>query len=219
RRSRTVAYRRPVTPCPGAPMPLLSHSRQAGLVAQILPSLAIAVIVGLFAFSLVVPMAPADAGAQTAFAAPQEPKKARGHAGATQAPGSQSPAVDPAANSGAAKGILTPANNRPEVDPMVAHDGAPFFPSRANTGGQHLTPDMFTKPEACKECHAEIYQQWSASIMGHSWRDPIYRALLKLSSQATHGAVDRFCIGCHSPIGLVTGTADAVKGDIGVECS
>lgn len=40
--------------------------------------------------------------------------------------------------------------------------------------------------------------------MAHSWKDPIYRALLKRASEATDGAVDNFCIGCHSPIGMVT---------------
>lgn len=113
------------------------------------------------------------------------------------------------------EGILRPVSNRAEVDPMIALEGAPFFPSRAMTAGGDLTPDMFTEPESCAECHTEIYEDWSHSIMGHSWTDPIYRALLKAASVATEGAVDNFCIGCHSPIGLVTGTADAVEGDLG----
>lgn len=41
--------------------------------------------------------------------------------------------------------------------------------------------------------------------MSRSWDDPIYRALLRKASIATDGAVDNFCTGCHSPLGLLTG--------------
>lgn len=41
--------------------------------------------------------------------------------------------------------------------------------------------------------------------MSKAWDDPIYRALLKRASIATNGAVDNFCTGCHSPVGLTTG--------------
>src|SRR5262249_864164 len=109
--------------------------------------------------------------------------------------------------------------NRPRVDPMIALEGDPFFPSRAGTDGKKLTPEMFTSCDSCKQCHAEIHAQWSTSIMGHAWEDPIYREILKCASVATGGAVDKCCIGCHSPIGLTTGTADAVKGDAGAPCS
>jgi hypothetical protein len=65
--------------------------------------------------------------------------------------------------------------------------------------------DVFDSSKICKGCHIEIYRQWQGSVMAHSWKDPIYRALLKRASEATDGAVDNFCIGCHSPIGMVTG--------------
>jgi len=110
------------------------------------------------------------------------------------------------------------------VDPLVAAKGDPFFPSRARTEHGSVTPDMFTSAESCKECHAEIYAQWSGSMMAHAWEDPIYRELLRRASAATEGAVDKFCIGCHSPIGLTTGTVDAQKneaadtGCTGVSC-
>jgi len=159
------------------------------------------------------PMEAQAAASQTPAAAagsPQEPRNAS--ATTASSPAAPRPAVG--------EGILHLASNQPRVDPMVATADAPFFPSRASTGGNLVTHDMFTKAESCKECHTDIYQQWSESIMGHSWRDPIYRALLKLASNATDKAVDRFCIGCHTPIGLVTGTADAIKGDnAGFECA
>jgi hypothetical protein len=80
---------------------------------------------------------------------------------------------------------------------------------------------MFMKAEACGECHTTIYSQWSHSIMSHAWNDPIYRAVLNRANAATSGAVDNFCIGCHSPVGLTTGTAfarSAETSSAGVDC-
>jgi len=82
----------------------------------------------------------------------------------------------------------------------------PFFPHRANTTDNAvLNKADFDKPEICSACHQEIYAQWSQSVMAGSWEDPIYRAILKRASEATNGAVDNFCTGCHTPIGLTTG--------------
>ena len=82
----------------------------------------------------------------------------------------------------------------------------PFFPHRARThSGDVLQDSDFDAPEVCGGCHTDIYRQWNSSVMSKSWDDPIYRALLKLASTETDGAVDNFCTGCHTPIGLTTG--------------
>jgi hypothetical protein len=81
----------------------------------------------------------------------------------------------------------------------------PFYPHRATTVGAEASPEAFDSAEVCAVCHGEIYAQWRSSVMSRSWDDPIYRGLLKMASEATDGAVDNFCTGCHSPIGLVTG--------------
>lgn len=87
-----------------------------------------------------------------------------------------------------------------------AHKTLPFFPHRANTStNQALDKGQFNSAQTCGGCHTTIYDQWKSSMMGFSWDDPIYRALLKRASEATQGAVDNFCTGCHSPIGLTTG--------------
>lgn len=165
-------------------------------------------------FSLLVVIAGAFGPSRSPMAAGGSDSKASDPRAAPTGSEPSSPARAPVG-----EGIIRIENHAPTVDPMTASQGDPFFPSRASTNGKTLTPDMFTKPEACKECHAQIYEQWSASVMGHAWRDPIYRAILERASIATAGAVDNFCIGCHSPIGLVTGTAHALKGDVGAECS
>jgi hypothetical protein len=96
----------------------------------------------------------------------------------------------------------------PEKDLLLSKpETLPFFPHRANTTDNHLLPasDFDNVNEVCSACHTEIYTQWRASIMSRSWDDPIYRALLKQASVATDGAIDNFCTGCHTPMGLTTG--------------
>lgn len=97
--------------------------------------------------------------------------------------------------------------NKKWLKPML--DGSeymPFFPHRAQTGSGGVIPDhQFAKNRVCSSCHEKIYQQWQESIMSKSWDDPIYRALLSKTSKATDGAMDNFCTGCHTPVGLTTG--------------
>lgn len=87
-----------------------------------------------------------------------------------------------------------------------AGEGMPFYPHRATTAAhKNLDPSSFDTSAVCNSCHPQIHQQWSESVMSKAWSDPIYRALLKRASVATDGAVDNFCTGCHSPVGLTTG--------------
>jgi hypothetical protein len=85
----------------------------------------------------------------------------------------------------------------------------PFFPMRASTENKKLTEHMFQDPKSCGGCHTDIYKEWESSVMAYAWQDPIYREILKRASKATDGALDNFCIGCHSPIGLTTETVTA----------
>jgi Cytochrome c554 and c-prime len=107
-------------------------------------------------------------------------------------------------------GIVPPAPNASHVDPGRALDKQdnPFYPSRASTGDKHLTIEMFDPPETCGGCHSEIYQQWNGSMHSNSWKDPVYRAVLKLASSGTQGQVNKLCMGCHTPIGVTTGEAN-----------
>jgi len=112
-------------------------------------------------------------------------------------------------------GMVKHYNNADHVDPGTAIDKktSPFFPSRATTGPKgKVTSDMFEQPEVCGGCHVDMYKQWKGSMHSNSWSDPIYRAALNMASKGTDGAVDNLCIGCHTPIGLVTGEATP-KGD------
>lgn len=87
----------------------------------------------------------------------------------------------------------------------------PFYPSGVTTDNKKLDEHMFQDPKSCGGCHKDIYREWEGSVMAYAWQDPIYREILRRASEATNGAVDKFCIGCHTPIGLTTGKA-TVKG-------
>ena len=104
-------------------------------------------------------------------------------------------------------GVVPHKDNTQQIDPGVATNISPFFPSRASTAGRKTVSDQFDSPEVCGGCHVEIYAQWKGSMMANAWTDPIYRAVLNAVSKATGGKVDKFCMGCHTPVGVVTGEA------------
>ena len=97
---------------------------------------------------------------------------------------------------------------QPQREALAGPELMPFPPHRASTGQHALTSQMFDKPEVCGSCHTTIYAQWRSSMMSRSWDDPIYLALLKRASEATDGALNNYCTGCHTPIGLTTGQID-----------
>ena len=122
-------------------------------------------------------------------------------------------------------GMVGHSDNTTHVDPGIASKGRnPFYPSRASTGGRKVTSAHFELPEFCGGCHLETYAQWKGSMHSNSWSDPVYRAALNLMSKASNGKVDKFCMGCHTPIGVVTGEASpsgkgmSAVADHGVQC-
>jgi hypothetical protein len=71
--------------------------------------------------------------------------------------------------------------------------------------------DQYEKPEACKSCHPDIYQQWTQAMMSHAythhWDEIEYFDLA-----VEHGKVDPKvapvadgCNGCHTPIAFLAG--------------
>jgi hypothetical protein len=116
-----------------------------------------------------------------------------------------------------------PDNTR-HLDPGIALPDAPFFPSRASTGGRVVSSSDFESPEICSACHAEIFTQWKGSMHSNAWFDPVYRSALNMMSQASGGRVDRFCMGCHTPIGVVSkearpdGAGMSAVANSGVQC-
>jgi hypothetical protein len=107
-------------------------------------------------------------------------------------------------------GIVALPDNTLHLDPGIAIARStefPFFPSRAATAGRKVTADQFDPPEVCGGCHDALYGQWQGSMHSNAWADPVYRAALRLMSDASGGKVDNFCMACHTPVGVVTGEA------------
>lgn len=71
-----------------------------------------------------------------------------------------------------------------------------------------LTPDDWTNPEICGQCHVRQYQGWKTSMHSNAFKDPIFQALWAIGEKATKGGVKNHCSGCHTPIGTLT---DSIK--------
>ncbi len=71
--------------------------------------------------------------------------------------------------------------------------------------------DDFQKPESCKSCHNDFYQQWSQSMMSHAydhhWDEIEYFKLAVPHAQKDPNmeGVHEGCIGCHSPTSYLAG--------------
>ncbi len=106
-------------------------------------------------------------------------------------------------------GMVAHKNNANHSDPGYAKnkEESPFYPSRASSNGKQITTELFDQPEVCGGCHAQIFKQWNGSMHSKAWKDPIYRAALNNASKNTNGKVDKLCMGCHTPIGVLSGNA------------
>lgn len=102
-------------------------------------------------------------------------------------------------------GLVPYPDNTSNIDPGVALAGkSPFYPSRASIDGRRATSEHFESTLLCSGCHMDIFNQWRGSMHSNSWTDPVYRAALSLMSRFSEGKIDNFCMGCHTPIGVVT---------------
>ncbi|HOC90772.1 MAG TPA: multiheme c-type cytochrome [bacterium] len=80
-----------------------------------------------------------------------------------------------------------------------------FFPNLLKiTGDRQVTVNDFTGPETCGACHQGIHEQWEGSMHANSFKDPVWQKKWKMAFEETGGAIGTECIGCHSPIGMMT---------------
>jgi len=93
------------------------------------------------------------------------------------------------------------------------HPNFPFYPSLIQLGcNSPVSLDDFTGAPVCGVCHKAIYEQWKGSMHAAAFTDPVWRALVAMGSEETGGKIDKYCIGCHTPVGLVTGDVQNVEG-------
>ncbi|PIX96636.1 MAG: cytochrome c family protein [Hydrogenophilales bacterium CG_4_10_14_3_um_filter_63_21] len=97
-----------------------------------------------------------------------------------------------------------------ETPPEAANSAAapaPFHPSNlAIAGHRKLTAEDFEEPKACGKCHQRQIKGWQGSMHSLSFKDPVLQAEWALAYKATDGKALNDCGGCHTPIGIATGT-------------
>jgi hypothetical protein len=68
--------------------------------------------------------------------------------------------------------------------------------------------DDFEAAETCAACHDDHYAQWSSSMHAYAMVDPLFQRLVELRQEDLSGTEDKFCVQCHSAIGVRSGTVD-----------
>jgi len=88
------------------------------------------------------------------------------------------------------------------ADEMDARD-TPTDTDRAHLG--LLAEGRFPSASACRNCHPNHYEEWSASQHAYAQLSPIFNAMHGEILKRTNGTLGDFCIRCHTPIGMQTG--------------
>lgn len=79
---------------------------------------------------------------------------------------------------------------------------------------QMFEPGAFETPERCKNCHRDIYNQWSKSMHAYAWTDKWYQPDFQLAHAESAGATDLLCGACHAPIAARTGQLPPADGSM-----
>lgn len=94
----------------------------------------------------------------------------------------------------------------------IAQDGVafPYYPAflrvELKAEGAQPVPENWQDPQVCAGCHPRQYKGWSTSMHSISFKDPVFQAEWALAHKATDGKTLNHCGGCHTPIGIATGT-------------
>ncbi|MGA7179817.1 MAG: multiheme c-type cytochrome [Thiobacillaceae bacterium] len=94
----------------------------------------------------------------------------------------------------------------------IAGDGIafPYYPAflevEMGSGGAKPMPENWQDPKVCMGCHPRQYKGWSTSMHANAFQDPVFQAEWALADKATGGKTLNHCGGCHTPIGIATGT-------------
>ena len=79
-------------------------------------------------------------------------------------------------------------------------------PSEIASTLQHPQVENWEDPEVCGGCHLRQYKGWQGSMHSISFKDPVFQAEWAKGVKETGGAVTDLCGGCHTPIGVLSGT-------------
>jgi hypothetical protein len=67
------------------------------------------------------------------------------------------------------------------------------------------TRDQLLDPQACRDCHADHFDEWSGSMHAYAAEDPVFIAMNKRGQEETGGALGDFCLNCHAPVAVREG--------------
>lgn len=113
---------------------------------------------------------------------------------------------------GVATSLMYPAGAdepaKTEGDKLVAPSMTqPFAPSMlAAANNRKLSVEDFEDPQKCKTCHPRQFKGWMGSMHSIAFKDPVFQAEWALAEKAMGGQLLNHCGGCHTPIGVSTGT-------------
>ncbi len=68
-----------------------------------------------------------------------------------------------------------------------------------------LPRDTLLDPSTCRQCHADHYNDWAASMHAYASDDPVFLAMNKRGQRETNGQLGDFCVKCHAPMALHEG--------------
>lgn len=97
------------------------------------------------------------------------------------------------------------------VSTAIAAEGMsfPFYPSYMTVkDGRAAAPGDWMDPAVCAGCHPRQAGGWRTSMHANSFRDIVFQAEWAAGVTATEGGVKNLCGGCHTPVGVVTGTVE-----------
>ena len=80
----------------------------------------------------------------------------------------------------------------PAPGPVAPGPGPGAAPAPGPAAPAGTTGRTFSNPAQCRECHAEAYEEWSASMHAKAWTEPEVRALSD-DFKSTE------CLSCHAP--------------------
>ncbi|HHO51239.1 MAG TPA: hypothetical protein ENK18_10290 [Deltaproteobacteria bacterium] len=97
-------------------------------------------------------------------------------------------------------------DSTPTDGPETADTGTPGDGSLSDPLSMPAEPtletDAFNSAEACQSCHPDQYSEWRTSMHAYAMVDPLFQRLVELRQADLAGREDRFCVQCHSAIGV-----------------
>lgn len=108
---------------------------------------------------------------------------------------------------------LAPSTYRDEavIKPYETTYGPhPFRPSQTETTtGGFVDERRIAGSEKCGVCHAQIANEWAASMHAQAASDKAYQTNINLLAKKKGMTATRYCEGCHAPVALLTGQLSA----------